>query len=47
MMMPITSVPPSPMNIFDVLPKTLWKKKGISAPTDTTARSVIFISPDR
>ena len=27
---PRTKVPPSPINIFEVLPKTLWKKNGIS-----------------
>ena len=44
---PMTSVPPSPMNIFDVLPKTLCRKKGIRAPTETTAKMVIDSSPER
>lgn len=44
---PMTSVPPSPMNIFDVLPKTLCRKKGIRAPTETAAKIVIGASPAR
>jgi len=47
MTVPMTNVPPSPMNIFEVLPKTLCRKKGIKAPTETTARIVIASSPAR
>ena len=47
MTVPMTNVPPSPMNIFEVLPKTLCRKKGIKAPTETTARMVIASSPAR
>lgn len=35
---PSIMVPPSPMNIFVFLPKTLCRKKGINAPATMTAR---------
>ena len=44
---PRTRVPPSPINILDVLPNTLWKKNGISEPAVTTANVSIEISPAR
>ena len=43
---PIMSVPLSPINIFDVLPKTLCKKKGMSDPTESMAITVILPSPE-
>ena len=42
---PMTSVPPSPMNIRELLPKTLWKKNGIKAPTQTMASRTMTRSP--
>ena len=44
---PITSVPPSPINILVLLPNTLCKKKGIMAPAADTARTVITMLPDK
>ena len=44
---PIKSVPPSPINILDLLPKTLCKKNGIREPTDIIANDALIISPDK
>lgn len=42
---PIISVPPSPMNIFDLPPNTLCRKNGISAPTPISASPARVIIP--
>ena len=43
---PMTSVPPSPMNIFVELPNTLCRKNGIMAPAAEMAIIVIDVLPD-
>ena len=42
---PKASVPESPMNIFDRLPKTLCRKNGIRAPVTIAANAVISVYP--
>ena len=44
--MPMTSVPPSPMNILVLLPNTLCRKNGTMAPAAEMARVVITVLPD-
>ena len=42
---PIINEPPSPINILEVFPKTLWKKNGNNAPTDIAQMSSIVALP--
>ena len=44
-MVPIISEPPSPRNIFDLMPNTLCRKNGIMAPAVMNVRAAMLKSP--